>query len=155
MKPTYMHPSDSRLLSWKPTNFIIGTTATSEFSGYMWKDINNDYLVYFRLSSSQIAQSFKIRVGVTEGMAGGRPTIAVNGWTAALQGDKGQADTWSLTVGTYRGNNYIYEFTVPASAWLQSARDWQIIKVSVIIGKVVTGYLILGVSFDALDMVNV
>ena len=155
MKPTYMHPSDSRLASWKPGNFIVGTSKANQFPGYMWKDINNGHLVYFRLSDAQLAKSFKIRIGVTEGLAGGRPAINVNSWAAPLQAQKSQGDTRSLTVGTYRGNNQVYEFTVPASAWVKSAREYQILKISIVTGKTATGYLSGGVSFDALEMIAV
>ncbi|KAH6637767.1 Rhamnogalacturonase B, N-terminal-domain-containing protein [Boeremia exigua] len=155
MKPTYMHPSDGRLANWKTGNYIIGTSNANQFPGYMWKDVNSGYLVYFRLTDDQLTKSFKIRIGVTEGLAGGRPAINVNSWAAPLQSQKLQGDTRSLTVGTYRGNNQVYEYTVPASAWLKSAREYQILKIDVITGKTATGYLSGGVSFDALDMVAV
>ncbi|KAF2686949.1 polysaccharide lyase family 4 protein [Lentithecium fluviatile CBS 122367] len=155
MKPTYMHPSDTRLASWDAGNYIVGTTATAGFPGYIWKDINNDHLVYFRLTTAQLAVDAKIRFGVTEGQQGGRPTVSVNEWAAALQADKGQGDTRSLTVGTYRGNNYIYEFVVPQSAWVQSASAYQVLKISVISGKTATGYLSPGISVDAVDMIAV
>ncbi|KAI4695191.1 uncharacterized protein J4E84_001816 [Alternaria hordeiaustralica] len=154
MKPTYMHPSDSRLAKWDASNYIVGTSSAANFPGYMWKDINNDHLVYFRLSDAQLANGAKIRIGVTEGMSGGRPAIAVNSWTAALQSDKGQGDTRSLTVGTYRGNNYVYEYSVPASAWVKSAREYQILKISVISGKTSTGYLSPSISLDAIEMIS-
>lgn len=154
MKPTYMHPSDSRLANWKVGNFIIGTTPISGFPAYIWKDINNDYLVYFRLTDAQLARGAKIRVGVTQGQAGGRPTVAVNAWAAKLPADKGQGDTRSLTVGTYRGNNYVYEFDVPASAWVASAREYQILKITVISGKTAAGYLSPAVSFDAVELIG-
>ena len=154
MKPTYMHPSDTRLAKWDATNFIIGNSQASNFPGYIWKDINNDHIVYFKLSADQIAKGAKIRVGVTEGMAGGRPAVAVNAWTAPLQSDKGQGDTRSLTVGTYRGNNYIYEYNVPASAWVQATGEYQTLKISVISGKTAAGYLSPGVSIDAIDMIS-
>lgn len=153
MKPTYMHPSDSRLAKWDTGNYIIGTSTSANFPGYIWKDINNDHIVYFRLTDAQLAKGAKIRIGVTEGSAGGRPTIVMNSWSAPLQSDKGQEDTRSLTVGTYRGNNYIYEFNVPASAWVNSAREYQLLKISVISGKTSTGYLSPGMSVDAIDMV--
>ncbi|KAJ8110033.1 hypothetical protein OPT61_g7015 [Boeremia exigua] len=155
MKPTYMHPSDGRLANWKTGNYIIGTSKANGFPGYMWKDVNSGYLVYFRLTDDQLTKSFKIRIGVTEGLAGGRPAINVNSWAAPLQSQKLQGDTRSLTVGTYRGNNQVYEYTVPASAWVKSAREYQILKIDVITGKTATGYLSGGVSFDALDMVAV
>lgn len=153
MKPTYMHPSDTRLAKWDAGNFIVGTSTAANFPGYIWKDINNNHLVYFRLTDAQLALGAKIRIGVTEGLAGGRPAITVNTWSAALQTDKGQGDTRSLTVGTYRGNNYIYEFSVPASAWINSAREYQILTISVISGKTSTGYLSPGISIDAIDMI--
>ncbi|TLD35516.1 gb [Venturia nashicola] len=155
MKPTYMHPSDTRLASWTPSNFIIGTSAAALFPGYMWKDVNSPYLVYFRLTTAQLASSFKIRIGVTEGVTGGRPSIEVNSWVAALQAQKTQSDTRSLTVGTYRGNNQVYEYTVPASAWVQSTSEYQILKINIITGKTGTAFLSGGVSFDALEMVAV
>ncbi|KAJ4345747.1 uncharacterized protein N0V89_011882 [Didymosphaeria variabile] len=155
MKPTYMHPSDSRLSKWDASNFIIGNSQASNFPGYIWKDVNNDHLVYFKLTAAQLAKGAKIRFGVTEGMAGGRPAIAVNSWSAALQADKGQGDTRSLTVGTYRGNNYIYEYTVPQSAWTQKTSEYQVLKISVISGKAATGYLSPGISVDAIDMIAV
>ncbi|KAK7191589.1 hypothetical protein DPSP01_004802 [Paraphaeosphaeria sporulosa] len=155
MKPTYMHPSDTRLAKWDASNFIVGASQASNFPGYIWKDINNDHLVYFKLTADQLKKGAKIRVGVTEGMAGGRPAIAVNSWTAPLQADKGQGDTRSLTVGTYRGNNYIYEYSVPTSAWIQQANEYQTLKISVISGKTATGYLSPGISVDAIDMIAV
>jgi rhamnogalacturonan endolyase len=153
MKPTYMHPSDPRLASWKPGNFIVGTSKVNAFPGYMWKDINNGHLVYFRLNDAQLKQSFKIRIGVTEGQMGGRPTIGVNAWNSPAPAQKAQGETRSLTVGTYRGNNWIYEYTVPASAWVKSAREYQVLKINVITGKTAVGYLSGGISFDAIDMV--
>lgn len=155
MKPTYMHPSDTRLASWTPGNFIIGTSTTNQFPGYMWKDINSPYLVYFRLTTAQYASSFKIRIGVTEGVTGGRPAIEVNTWSAALQSQKSQADTRSLTVGTYRGNNQVYEYTVPASAWIKDTSEYQVLRINIITGKSGDAWLSGGVSFDALEMVAV
>jgi rhamnogalacturonan endolyase len=153
MKPTYMHPSDPRLASWNPGNFIVGTSKANAFPGYMWKDINNGHLVYFRLNDAQLAKSFKIRIGVTEGQMGGRPTISVNAWNSPAPAQKLQGDTRSLTVGTYRGNNWIYEYVVPASAWVKSAREYQVLKINVITGKTASGFLSGGISIDAIDMV--
>ena len=155
MKPTYMHPSDSRLAKWDASNFIVGTSGANSFPGYIWKDINNDHLVYFKLTAAQLAAGAKIRFGVTEGQQGGRPTVSVNAWAAPLPADKGQGNTRSLTVGTYRGNNYVYEFDVPQSAWVQSTSSWQVLKLTVISGKTSTGWLSPGISIDAIDMIAV
>jgi rhamnogalacturonan endolyase len=108
-----MHPSDPRLAAWDSSNFIIGTSTTATFPGYMWKDINNDYLVYFKLTAAQIAAAKTVRIGITEGYAGGRPTIAVNSWTSSLPSASTQGSTRSLTVGTYRGNNAMFTVCLP------------------------------------------
>ncbi|KAI5779608.1 Rhamnogalacturonase B, N-terminal-domain-containing protein [Geopyxis carbonaria] len=150
--PTYMHPSDARLTAWDSPNFIVGTTPASGFPAYMWKDVNNDHLVYFKLTAAQIAAARTVRIGITEAYAGGRPTIAVNSWTSALPSASTQASTRSLTVGTYRGNNYIYTYTVPASAFLTDVSQWQVLKITVISGSGTTGYLSAGIAIDALDM---
>jgi rhamnogalacturonan endolyase len=155
MKPTYMHPSDPRLAPWKTGNYIVGTSQVNSFPGYMWKEINNGHLVYFRLNDQQLAKSFKIRIGITEGQMGGRPAISVNKWDGPAPAEKTQGTTRSLTVGTYRGNNQVYEYTVPASAWVKSAREFQVLKINVITGKNAAGYLSGGISIDALDMVAV
>ncbi|KAK1146208.1 hypothetical protein N8T08_003298 [Aspergillus melleus] len=119
MLPTYMHPSDVRISTWDPGNFIVGTSATNSFPGYMWKDVNNGHVVYFRLSAAQYASTHTIRIGITEAFIGGRPQISVNSWTSAAPSPSTQGSTRSLTVGTYRGNNVVFSYDVPASAWLQ------------------------------------
>lgn len=152
MKPTYMHPSDKRLAGWDASNFIVGTSKTNAFPGYIWQDINNDHLVYFKLTSDQLAKDHRVRLGITQAYINGRPTIAVNDWAARLPGATTQASTRSLTTGTYRGNNAKLEFTVPSSAFKQSTSEWQILKISIVTGSSGTKYLSGGVSFDALDM---
>ena len=152
MKPTYMHPSDKRLASWDPANFIVGTTATNGFPGYMWQDINNNHIIYFRLTQDQLAKDHKIRIGITEAYINGRPTISVNSWSAAVPAATNQAKTRSLTVGTYRGNNVKLEYTVPSSAFKQSTSEWQVLTINIVTGSTGSGYLSGGVAFDAIDM---
>lgn len=123
-KPTYMHPSDKRLDSWDPANFIVGTSAASSFPAYMWSGINNGHLIYFKLTAAQLTQAHTVRIGITEAYINGRPQITVNDWTARAPAATTQASTRSLTVGTYRGNNAVLEFTVPATAWKTSASEF-------------------------------
>lgn len=84
MKSTYMHPSDSRLSSWKPSNYIVGATSTSGMPSYMWIDVNNGHLVYFKLFATQTALTHTVRIGITQAYAGGRLQIKVNGWTSKI-----------------------------------------------------------------------
>ncbi|PLB49902.1 hypothetical protein P170DRAFT_491422 [Aspergillus steynii IBT 23096] len=153
MLPTYMHPSDVRISTWDSGNFIVGTSATNSFPGYMWKDVNNGHVVYFRLSAAQYASAHTIRIGITEAFIGGRPQISVNGWTSAAPSPSTQGSTRSLTVGTYRGNNVMFTYEVPASAWLQSTSEWQVLTINVISGSSGSGYLSPGISIDCVDMI--
>jgi rhamnogalacturonan endolyase len=153
-KLTTMHPSDPRLQNWDPSNFIIGTSDDSTFPAYMWKDINNDHIVYFKLSSSQLAQSHTLRIGITCAYSNGRPYVTVNDWVSAITWPSTQPKTRSLTTGSYRGNNVTYQFDVPASAWKQNSGEWNILKVSVISGSGLSGFLSAGMSVDSIDLLS-
>ncbi|WP_440905242.1 rhamnogalacturonan lyase B N-terminal domain-containing protein [Catenovulum sp. SX2] len=153
-KLTTMHPSDVRMSNWDPANFIVGTTNTATFPAYMWKDINNDHIIYFKLSSSQLAQAHQLRIGITCAFAGGRPTITVNNWSSAFPSPSSQPSTRNLTTGSYRCNNTTFTYDIPASAWQSSANDWNILTVSVISGTSTKGYLSPSISIDAIDLLD-
>ncbi|KAK9781981.1 putative rhamnogalacturonan endolyase [Seiridium cardinale] len=153
MKPTYMHPSDVRLSNWDPSNYIVGTSTASIFPGYIWVDINNNHIVYFKLTSDQLASAHTIRIGITEAYINGRPMISVNDWTSSVTAATTQASTRSLTVGTYRGNNAMLTWEVPASAWVQSTSEWQALTITVISGSTGSDYLSAAISVDCVDMI--
>ncbi|KAI1489786.1 rhamnogalacturonan lyase [Biscogniauxia mediterranea] len=155
MKPTYMHPSDARLAAWDPGNYIVGTSAAGDFPGYIWQDVNNDHVVYFRLTAAQLATGHTVRIGLTEAYINGRPRVSVNGgkWTSAVPGATTQASTRSLTVGTYRGNNVLLTYDVPQTAWVQSASEWQALTITVVTGSTGSGYLSGGISIDCVDLI--
>jgi rhamnogalacturonan endolyase len=152
MKLTYMHPSDTRLTSWTSIpNFIVGTsTAAGSMPGYMWKSVNNGHLIYFKLTAAQTALAHTVRIGITQAFAGGRPQITINSWTSSAPAASSQASTRSLTVGTYRGTNTMFTYTVPASAFL-TAGSYNILTINVISGSSGTTYLSPGMSLDAID----
>jgi rhamnogalacturonan endolyase len=152
MKPTYMHPSDTRLTAWDPSNYIIGTSSPSIFPGYIWQDVNNNHIIYFKLTEAQLAAGATVRIGITEAYINGRPTITVNDWASALPSATTQASTRSLTVGTYRGNNVKLTFAVPQTAWVQSTTEWQRLTITVITGSTGSGFLSGGISIDAVDL---
>ncbi|KAH7386222.1 Rhamnogalacturonase B, N-terminal-domain-containing protein [Cadophora sp. MPI-SDFR-AT-0126] len=153
MLPTYMHPSDTRISTWNPPNYIVGTSsAAGSLPGYMWKDVNNGHLIYFKLDATQTAAAHTVRIGITEAFIGGRPSITINSWSSKLPGATNQASTRSLTVGTYRGNNVMLTYDVPASAFL-AAGQYNIMKIDIISGSTGTGFLSPGVSLDAIDFI--
>ena len=145
---TSMHPSDTRLRSWGPVTFTVGGSSTGDFPAYQWKDVNNPTTIRFGLTSSQVA-AHTVRIGITAAHAGGRPQITVNGWTSPSPAASAQPSSRSLTIGTYRGNNALYTFSVPASAFVAGTNT---MTVTVISGSSGTGFLSPGVSYDSVEL---
>jgi rhamnogalacturonan endolyase len=145
---TSMHPSDTRMSSWGPTTYTVGTSAVGDFPAYQWKGVNNPTTVRFTLTAGQIAAR-TVRIGITAAYAGGRPQITVNGWTSPAPGPSSQPSSRSLTIGTYRGNNTLFTYAVPASAFVAGANTMTINAIS---GSGGTGYLSPGYSYDCVEM---
>ncbi|MFI8230816.1 rhamnogalacturonan lyase B N-terminal domain-containing protein [Streptomyces sp. NPDC085900] len=149
---TYAHPSDVRAASWTG-NVVVGSgTETSAFPCYLWKDVNSGLLVYFKLTAAQAAAAHTLRIGVTTAYANGRPQISVNDWTSSIPSPPSQPSTRSLTVGSYRGNNYTFTYSVPASAWLTDTSQYNVLKINVVSGSGTTSFLSAGTSIDAIDL---
>jgi rhamnogalacturonan endolyase len=149
---TYAHPSDVRAASWTG-NVVVGSgTETSAFPCYLWKDVNSGLLVYFKLTAAQAAAAHTLRIGVTTAYANGRPQISVNDWTSSIPSPPSQPSTRSLTVGSYRGNNHTFTYSVPASAWLTDTSQYNVLKINVVSGSGTTSFLSAGTSIDAIDL---
>lgn len=144
---TWMHPSDTRMSGWGPTTFTVGS-AVSGFPAYQWKDVNNPTTVKFSLTSSQLAAR-TVRIGISAAYAGGRPQIQVNGWTSPAPGASSQPSSRSLTIGTYRGNNALFTYQVPASAFVAGTNT---LTITVISGSGGSGYLSPGFAYDCVEM---
>ena len=150
-KVTTMHPSDVRMAPWVPGDFVVGTSAAATgFPAYQWKDVNGTLTIKFKLTKSQIA-NYQLRVGITAAFAGGRPKAQVNGWVSANPSPSTQPSTRTLTVGTYRGNNTLYTFNVPATELVVGQN---VLTLTAISGSSGITYLSPGYSYDAVDMVQ-
>ncbi|MDT0440195.1 MULTISPECIES: rhamnogalacturonan lyase B N-terminal domain-containing protein [Streptomyces] len=150
---TYAHPSDVRAASWTGNVVVGGGTETSSFPCYLWKDVNSGIVVHFRLTAAQAAAAHTLRIGVTTAYANGRPQITVNDtWTSAVPSPPAQPSTRSLTVGSYRGNNHTFTYSVPASAWLTDTGAYNTLRISVASGSGTTSFLSAGTSIDAIDL---
>ncbi|MFF7370506.1 rhamnogalacturonan lyase B N-terminal domain-containing protein [Streptomyces tricolor] len=150
---TYAHPSDVRAAPWTG-NVVIGSgTETSAFPCYLWKDVNSGLLVHFRLTAAQAAAAHILRIGVTTAFANGRPQVTVNDtWTSPIPSPPAQPTTRSLTVGSYRGNNHTFTYSVPASAWRTDTGQYNVLRIDVVSGSGTTGYLSAGTAIDAIDL---
>jgi len=145
---TTMHPSDVRMSSWNPGTYTVGSSGSSSFPCYQWKDVNGSQVVSFNLTSGQVA-AHTIRVGITCAYSGARPKITVNSWTSSNPSASTQPSTRTLTIGSYRGNNTTYTFSVPSTAFVAGQNTLTIIPIS---GSGSTGYLSAGYSVDCVDM---
>jgi rhamnogalacturonan endolyase len=153
-KVNIMHPSDVRMAYWTPPDYLVGSsTAATGFPAYQWKAVNGAVNVRFNLRASQLsaASSYTVRVGITAAHAGARPQLRVNGWTSAVPASSVQPDSRSLTVGSYRGNNAMFVYTVPASELVVGQN---ILTISPASGKSGTQYLSPGYAYDAVDFVK-
>lgn len=144
---TVMHPSDTRQRSWGPTSFTAGG-ASGDFPAYQWKGANNPTTVRFTLGAGQVA-NHTVRIGLTAAYAGGRPQLTINNWTSAAPAPSSQPSSRSLTIGTYRGNNALYTYNAPASAFVAGTNT---MTINVISGSSGTGFLSPGMSYDAVEL---
>ncbi|SFU98850.1 rhamnogalacturonan lyase B N-terminal domain-containing protein [Pseudoduganella namucuonensis] len=150
-KLTTMHPQDVRMASWVPPDYVVGTsTPSTGFPAYQWKDVNGTITIKFNLKSSQIA-NYQLRLGMTVSYAGGRPKPQLNGWVAANPAAPNQPKTRTLTVGTYRGNNTMYTFNIPASELVVGQN---VLTLTAISGSSGVKYLSPGYAYDAVDFIK-
>ena len=149
-KVTTMHPSDTRLASWSPGIFTVGSSADTAFPAYLWRDVNSGQVVRFTLTSAQLKDA-TLRIGITTAKANGRPAISVNNWSSDTPAASTQPTTRTLTVGTYRGNNTTYRFAIPASALVAGTNT---LTINVAGGGSATGYLSPSFAVDAIDFLQ-
>ena len=148
-KITFMHPSDVRISTWNPGVYTVGVSSPATgFPCYQWKNVNGTQTVQFTLPPALVA-AYTIRVGITCAYSNARPQITVNSWTSPSPDPSTQPSTRSLTIGTYRGNNTTYAFSVPASAFVAGTNTMTLFPIS---GSTGTTFLSPGYSVDCVDM---
>jgi rhamnogalacturonan endolyase len=142
-----MHPSDARDGGWSPATFTVGAAA-SGFPGAQWVAVNDPTTIRFNLTAGQVT-AHTLRIGITAAIAGGRPSVRVNSFSAANPGPSSQPSSRSLTIGTYRGNNALFTYSIPASAFVTGTNT---LVIHVISGSSGTGFLSPGYSYDAIEL---
>lgn len=145
---TLMHPSDARMSAWGPLTFTAGSSPATDFPAYQWAGVNNPTTVRFTLTSGQLAAR-TVRIGLTAAYANGRPRITVNNWTSSIPSPSSQPSSRSLTIGTYRGNNALFSYSVPASALVAGTNT---LSISVVSGSGSTAFLSAGYSYDCVEL---
>jgi rhamnogalacturonan endolyase len=148
-KVTIMHPSDIRMGNWNPKPFVVCISdPVTGIPCYQWKDVNSNLVIRFKLTATQLVDS-TLRVGITVAYAGARPDILVNSWAGdATPASSRQPKTRTLTVGTYRGNNTTYIFSVPASALVIGTNTLTLFPIS---GSGTRQFLSAGYGLDCIE----
>ncbi|XHF98913.1 hypothetical protein AWENTII_002445 [Aspergillus wentii] len=72
----HMHPSDSRMSSWGPLTYTVGSSELTDFPMAIFKSSNSPVTIKFTAASSQTGAA-TLRIGTTLSFAGGRPQATV------------------------------------------------------------------------------
>jgi rhamnogalacturonan endolyase len=143
------HPSDVRNQPWGPVMFNADTDAASSFPAIQFRGTNSPATIKFNLTSSQLV-AYTFRIGFTCAYNGGRPDITMNAWNSANFSPSSQPNSRSFTVGTYRGNNALFSFSIPAGAFVLGENTLVINPIS---GSSDLGpWLSAGWVYDALEL---
>jgi len=145
------HPSDSRNSSWGPVTYAVGS-ATNKFPAVQFRADNSPTTVTFSLTSTQAAAAHVLKIGITDAVYGGRPSVTINGHTLSSPSASTQPDGRSFTVGTYRGNNTTYSWTVPAADFVSGSNTMTITPIS---GTTDSGtWLCASYAYDCVELDN-
>ena len=148
-KITQMHPQDVRMSSWDPRTYTVGLDAPSSFPAIQFRGKNSPATIKFTLASNQIT-ALTLRIGITCAYLSGRPQITVNSFTSVQPAASTQPNSRSFTIGTYRGNNALFTYAIPASALVVGTNTLTINPIS---GSTDNGtWLSAGWVYDAVEL---
>jgi len=144
-----MHPSDVRNAGWGPVTFTVDTDSIGNFPAIQMRLTNSPTTVNFNLSADQVATS-TLRIGITCAYNNGRPQITINGHTLSNPGASSQPNSRSFTVGTYRGNNATFTYTIPAGDLVSGLNTMAITPISG--SSDLSPWLSAGWVYDAVEL---
>ncbi|KAF8607464.1 hypothetical protein BDV93DRAFT_468241 [Ceratobasidium sp. AG-I] len=143
-----MHPSDSRMSSWGPVTYTIGSSSASSFPMAQFVAVNNPTTIKWTATSAQIGAR-TLRIRTTSSFAGGRPSVTVNSWSGTNPAAPTKIDSRGVTRGTYRGYNILYEYAIPSGTLIAGSNT---ITISIISGSSGDTYLSPNVVYDSIEL---
>jgi rhamnogalacturonan endolyase len=144
-KQLRMHPTDSRMASWGPLTYTVGTSTLNDVPMAIVKD-KNPLTIKFSSTSTAAAT---LRIGTTLSFAGCRPSVVVNGYAPATPAAPTKIDSRGLTRGAYRGFGEVYDYAIPAGKIISGSNS---ITVNCASGSSGTGFLAPNVILDAVEL---
>jgi rhamnogalacturonan endolyase len=123
-----MHPSDSRMSSWGPLTYTVGSSALSDFPMAVFQSVNNPVTIKFNLASAPGAAT--LRIATTLSFAGSRPQATVNGWAGPAPSAPTKIDSRGVTRGAYRGYGEVYTVSIPSGKLVAGSNTITISSIS-------------------------
>jgi rhamnogalacturonan endolyase len=144
---TYAHPSDARAAKWTGNVTIGSGSEAASFPAYMWKDVNDGVLVYFKLTAAQAAAAHTLRVGVTTAYINGRPRVTVNDWVSAIPSPPSQPSTAIPHHGFVPGQQPHVHVQRPGQCVeVRTPRQYNVLKINIVSGSTGSAFLSPGTS---------
>ncbi|KAK1142263.1 hypothetical protein N8T08_008007 [Aspergillus melleus] len=147
-KQLRMHPSDSRMSSWGPLTYTVGSSQLTDFPMALFKSVNDPLTIKFTATSAQTGAA-TLRIGTTLAFAGGRPQAKVNSWTGSAPSAPTNLNSRGVTRGAYRGNGEVYDVSIPAGTIVAGSNT---ITLSVISGSSGADFLSPNFVFDCVEL---
>jgi rhamnogalacturonan endolyase len=150
-KQARMHPSDSRMSSWGPLTYTVGSSSLDSIPMALFKGVNDPLTIKFTLTAAQAAAAATLRVGTTLSFAGARPSTVINTYTPATPAAPTKIDSRGVTRGAYRGFGEVYDFAIPAGKLISGSNT---ITISVASGSSGDTYLNPNIILDAIELLR-
>jgi autotransporter-associated beta strand protein len=148
-KIVQMHPQDVRNTPWNVTTYTVGADDASKFPAIQFRGQNSPTTIKFNLAPNQIT-NLTLRIGISCAYNNGRPQITVNSFTSGQPAASNQPNSRSFTIGTYRGNNALFTYSIPASALVAGTNTMTINPIS---GSTdISQWLSAGWVYDAVEL---
>lgn len=147
-----MHPSDVRNSHWGPVTFTVGSSSTGSFPAIQFRGTNSPTTIKFNLSSTQAGSTHMLKIGITDAYGNARPSVTINGNALSVPGIPTEPSDRSLTVGTYRGNNTTFSWSIPSSDFIAGQNTLTITPASG--SSDLSPWLSASFAYDCLELDN-
>ena len=147
-----MHPSDIRMNAWCAGGsnvFNVGTDPISIFPSILMRSTNGHTYINFNLTSGQIT-NMTFKIGATVTYNGGRPDVQINGHDLGYPAAPPNLNSRSWTIGTYRGWNQLWTWSVPSADLVVGQNTYNISAVSG--SSDLSAWLSAGWVYDAVEL---
>ncbi|OQE80969.1 hypothetical protein PENNAL_c0042G04682 [Penicillium nalgiovense] len=143
-----MHPSDSRMSSWSPATYTVGSSKVSSFPMALFKSVNSPVTIKFTATSDQTGAA-TLRIGTTLAFASGRPQVKVNSYSGPIPDAPRKLNSRGVTRGGYRGLGEVYDVSIPAGTIVAGSNT---ITINVVSGSSGDEFLSPNFIFDCVEL---